>query len=135
MEEKTTDEVAAIFTAAGDTTEFVVKSYASNVITLGGEQETSGAPNAIADNTALTFIADHTPNIAFHRDAFTLATAPIADVAGSMGLGQMQTIIDPVTGLAIRLEVRRDYKQTTFDLDILYGVKTVRPELAHRILG
>ena len=123
------------FTAAGDTTEFVVKSYASNVITLGGKHETSGAPNAIANNQALTFDGDQTPNLVFHRSAFALASAPLSVANLDPANVNMVSIIDPVTGLSIRLELRREYKQWTWDLDILYGVKTVRPELGNRILG
>ena len=86
---------------------------------------------AWADDAAVTFIASHTANMAFHRDAFALVTAPLDDG----GLGNVMSIQDPVTGLVLRLEQRRDYKQTTWEFDILYGVKTVRPELAARILG
>lgn len=85
-----------------------------------------------AASTAVTHVAGHVANVAMHRNAFALATAPLKDEAGIAIEGAIQ---DPVTGLVLRLEVMRQYKQTVWQLDILYGVKTVRATQACRILG
>jgi hypothetical protein len=40
-----------------------------------------------------------------------------------------------VSGVALRMEVVRQNKQTLFDFDVLYGAACVRPELAVRLAG
>jgi hypothetical protein len=45
------------------------------------------------------------------------------------------SMTDPQTGITLRLEVSRQYKQVTWEFDILWGAKLVRPELATRIAG
>lgn len=87
---------------------------------------------AVADNAALGFKADHVVNMAFHRDAFAVVMRPLATAGDNPDIVSMQ---DPLTGLTMRLERIRGYKQTMFDFDILYGGKIVRPEYAVRIAG
>jgi hypothetical protein len=45
------------------------------------------------------------------------------------------TMVDPLTGLPLRLEIRRQHKQTVWEFDVLYGVKLIRAALASRIAG
>ena len=124
-----TPAVGDVFTVAGDTQQYVVSSYGSS--TLGFAPT---AKVAWADNAALTFVTtDSVSNLAFQSGAFAMASAELA--GSDFGLGNVQSIVDEKTGLVLRLEVRRDYKQTTWELDVLYGVKAIRPELAVRIFG
>lgn len=75
----------------------------------------------------------YTANLAFHRDAIAWASRPLADLNG---LGNsMLSAVDPVSGVALRLEVSRQYKQTTFSYDVLGGANVIRPELGTKILG
>jgi hypothetical protein len=72
-------------------------------------------------------------NLAFHRDAFAWASRPLQDV---QALGNaMMSAVDPVSGIALRLEVSRQHKQTTFSYDILGGANVVRREFGCKILG
>lgn len=81
-------------------------------------------------------VADHAGGIGFHRDAFACAIRPLAASMADLALGnQIITMTDPVTGISLRLEVSRQYKQTMWELDILWGAKLVRPQLAVRLIG
>jgi hypothetical protein len=70
--------------------------------------------------------------LAFHRDAFTFATA---DLPLPSGVDIASRAADTDTGLSIRLVRQYDINQDKFPcrLDILYGWATLRPELACRI--
>ena len=74
----------------------------------------------------------HVANLAFHRDAFALAMAPL-DVP--MGGADAATV--SYKGLSIR--VIMDYAFNTdknmVRFDVLYGTKTLFPELACRLIG
>ena len=123
-----------IFTVAGDTQQYAVTANAtasSNAI--AGMAFTPTSKVAWADNAVITFVADHDANLSFNSGAFALATAPFENVDSALGL--TQSIVDPLSGLTIRLEVSRQYKQTRWEFDVLYGVKTLRAELAAKILG
>ena len=61
---------------------------------------------------------------------------PLSAAGLESGLnGQIMSVSDPQTGLSLRLEVTRQYKQTMWEFDVLWGVAMVRPELACVIYG
>ena len=124
-----------VFTIAGDTQTYVLTANASR--SGGGDLTILFEPAlkvTLAGSEVITLKASHVANLAFHRDAFAFASRPFAG-ADPMGLGVFQSAVDPISGLTLRLEVSRQYKRTRFAYDILYGVKTVRKELACRIAG
>lgn len=79
----------------------------------------------------------HVPvNMILQRDAIALAMRPLTSGGMETGsAGQMMSITDPQTGLSLRLEVSRQYKQTVWELDILWGVALLRPDWAVRLVG
>lgn len=130
--------IGDIFTVAGDPQQYVITANATaaaNAITLTHQP---GAQVAWADDAQVTFaggIAEtYAINLGFHRDAFAFASRPLVDSADGLG-NQMASIADPISGLALRLEVSREHKRTRFSYDILYGAALVRPELATRLAG
>ena len=131
--------VGDIFTGTGDSQPYVIKTAASTVVSTTGSINIVCSPVlrvTIADNATVTFKATHVVNLLFHRDAFAFASRPLQESQLAGGLGSIfQTQIDPVTGIALRLEVNRQYKQTTWAFDCLYGAVLTRAELAARIAG
>lgn len=123
-----------------------------DLFTLGGEQYVVTADTARASNTnvaipiqpalrsaqvsgaAVTIVASaYTVNVAFHRDAWAFASRPLSGVFNAGNVFQAPT--DPVSGIALRLELSRQYKQETLSYDILYGANVVRRPLACKIFG
>lgn len=81
---------------------------------------------------AITVEGSHQINLAYHRDAFALAMRPLKqDKVGRQVFSQ----VDPVSGLALRVEVLEEHRRTRLSIDALWGVKCVRPELAARLSG
>lgn len=94
-----------------------------------------GLKAAVATAAVLVIGAGATayvPNLVFHRDAFAWASRPLHGMAGA---GDFMSATDPVSGISLRLEISRQYKQTTFSYDILGGAGLIRPELATKIRG
>ena len=95
-----------------------------------------GLAAAVADDVELDFKDDHTVNLAMRRDAIAFVSRPLASGMDNEGLGSMiRTMGDPVSGLNFRMEVKRQWRQTVFTFDALWGRKMVRPEFACRIAG
>jgi hypothetical protein len=123
-----------IITFAGDTQTYVVVTGDADVSNGGTLVFEPGLKVAIAtSNTAITLKASHAVNLLIHRDCFALATRPLD--SSTMGLGLFQSAVDPVSQLALRLEISREHKRTRFSYDILYGAQCVRPEFGVRIAG
>ncbi len=72
-------------------------------------------------------------NLAFHRNAFALATAPLSDIGAQLG-AKVASITDPKSGLSIRsrLYYVGNSSEVHVALDWLYGFTTLDPNLAVR---
>jgi hypothetical protein len=130
----TAPAVGDVFTIAGNTQQYVVTSVATgspaNATTVG----ISPALVAnVTDGAVVTFVASHVANLAFHREAFAFASRPLLDLETPGSI--IQPLTDPVSGLAMRFEIQRQWKRTIFSVDCLYGVRAIRPQLAARVAG
>lgn len=84
---------------------------------------------------AITIKATHVVNLLFHRDAFALAARPL-ESSDPFGLSpNRRSIMDPVSGLSLTMEISRQHYRTRIALSSLYGVQLVRRELAARVAG
>lgn len=126
-----------IFTIAGDSQTYVVKSATATVTSAGVAFTIDPALTTQASaNKQVTKKASHVVNLGFTPRAFAFATRPLLSATRDVrGGNEMMSATDPVTGLSLRLEVIRQNKQDAFDYDVLYGAKLIRPELAVRIAG
>jgi coat protein Gp5 len=90
----------------------------------------------VADGAAITVLGAANTNsrqgMAFHRDAFTLGTA---DLPLPKGVDMASRVSDKQLGISIRLVRQYSIATDQFPcrMDVLYGWKTIRPELAARI--
>lgn len=94
---------------------------------------TPGLQTALAGTETVTVKASHVTNLLFHRDAIAFATRPLQNSIEGMGFAR--SAVDPESGLALRLEVSREHRQTQFAFDILYGGAVLRPQLGMRLAG
>ena len=127
-----------IITFAGDDQTYAVSTGDANV--AAGAGSIVFAPGLkvahAASPVAITVKGDHVSNLVFHRDAFALAMrAPDDALKEVFNPQNSYTMQDPVSGLVMRLEVIRMYKQTMWELDCLWGAKLIRAEYATRIAG
>lgn len=124
-----------LFTIAGHTTQYVVKADVTIGATSNADVTIAPALSVtLAGSEALTVIGDHTVNLAFHRDAIAFATRPLIQNKVDM-VEHSMTMQDDVSGLIMRLELKRGHYQTMWAYDILWGSALIRPELAARVLG
>lgn len=81
--------------------------------------------------TNVTIAGSHTMNMVFHQNAFAFVTRPLATPAGA------ESYVVNGDGLALRVVRQYDIstKKDMFSMDILYGYKTIYPELAVRVMG
>lgn len=125
------------FSIAGDTQRYVLTALAT---VAGPGTVTLAIYPALKKPTAgaevVTFYAPaaaKTQNLLFHRNAFCMATAPLSTLGGELG-ARIVTVNDPITGISLRS--RMFYEGTLSEvhvaLDVLYGFKTLDPNLAVR---
>lgn len=127
--------VGDIVLLAGDSQTYVLtasvtEASAATDFTIAIEP---GLQVALVGSEALTVKATHVANLGIHRDAIAFANRPLSRSShpGSV----IQAAVDPVTGIALRLELTREHKRDRFSYDILYGASVIRRELGSRLAG
>lgn len=87
-----------------------------------------------AANTEVTLTASHTANLAFHKNAFSLVTRPLAL---PKGLADSQKAVVNYDGFGLRViyDYNSQFKKDVISIDMLCGVKTLDSLLACRLLG
>lgn len=118
---------------SGATTGPATLTISPAIITSGPYQTVTAAP---ADNAAITVRGTggtaYPQNLGFHKNAFALVTCPL-----TMPDGAAFKARESYNGLSMR--VVKDYDITNdldiIRLDILYGVKSIYPDLASRLWG
>ena len=103
------------------------------IVATGARQNVS---NSIADNSAMTIVGTastaYSQSIVYHKDAFTFATADLV-LPGGVDMASRQTY----DGISMRMIRQYDINNDAFPvrLDVLYGYKTLRAQLAAKLLN
>jgi hypothetical protein len=109
-------------------------SISPAVYTSGGMQNVtaSGIPNSAAVNKVGGASAVYKPSLVFHQDAFAFATADLI-----MPKGVDFSAREVYDGISMRIVRAYDINNDALPcrIDVLYGYKTIRPQLACRILS
>jgi hypothetical protein len=111
-----------------------VISIAPAVYTSGGMQNvtSSGIPNGAAVSKIGGASAVYKPSLVFHQDAFAFATADLI-----MPKGVDFSAREVYDGISMRIVRAYDINNDNLPcrVDVLYGYKSIRPQLACRILS
>jgi hypothetical protein len=125
-----------IITFAGDSQTYAVGADVTIANSNTGDVTISpGLKIATTGGEAVAVKGSHTVNLGFQPEAFALAVAPFEDDSVDKEITHIEYLRDPVTNLILRLEISRQYKQTVWEFDMLYGCELVRPEFAARLAG
>ena len=97
---------------------------------IANVQVTPALP-ALSANTEVTLVPSHTANLAFHPMAFAFVTRPLTAPGG------VESYVTNYNGISLRVVRGYDmqHKREMLSMDVLYGFKTLYPELAVRVLG
>lgn len=121
------------FVIAGNTQRYAVTALNTadtNVFTAVAI--TPALVQAYSEDDTVTIRADtHVANIMFHRNAFALVIAPLPEIGNELG-ARIATVTDPTTGLSLRSRIfyEANTSEVRVALDVLYGIKTLDPNLA-----
>ena len=108
-----------------------------NIVTSGARQNCTGLADGKAiykresdESTAIAASADYYVGLGFHKDAFAFATADLV-----MPKGVDFSAREVMDGISIRIVRQYDINNDNLPcrLDVLYGYKAIRPELACRL--
>jgi hypothetical protein len=73
--------------------------------------------------------------MAFTRNAFQLATRTPAIPGEGDNADDRTYVADPISGLVFEIALYRQYRQVTWEVGIVWGVKGIKPEHAAILLG
>lgn len=122
------------------------KVNAGDILVIGGENyiaqaDATASSNEIAvaldrnitvaANAAVVVKNGGAQNLVFHENAFAFVTRPLAAPAG------VESYTTSFNGVSLRVVrgYNMTYKKEMLSMDVLYGYKTMYPELAVRVLG
>lgn len=138
----TTAKAGDVFSVAGDSNTYVITADVTSAASGTASAQTATisfypAP-AVAWSTGsvITIRSSRATNLVFHRDAFALAIRPLSSGTGVAGCHvQKMTMVDPITGIPLRLSVREEYMRERWSIDCLWGAALVRPSNAVILAG
>ncbi len=121
---------------AGNTQRYSVAAAATATAGAITVTLTSGLVQAHSIGDVVTIdLTSGVQSLAFHRNAFALAMAPLSEAGQNLG-ARIATITDPVSNLSIRSRIYYEggNSKVFVALDVLYGIKTLDGNLACRLV-
>lgn len=117
----------------GGKTYTVVRDSAAASDNAIADVEVYPALPELGDDADVTVLGDHTANLAFHPLAFAYVSRPLINPDGQ----GVSSYVTNYNGISLRVTKGYDqkYKRSIYSMDVLYGFKTIYPELAVRALG
>jgi hypothetical protein len=137
----TTASGAAVALKAGDVVTFAGSTKTHAVLedlTVGASSTgilklNTGIAVATVGGEAVAVKASHVANLAGHRYGIAFVNRPLD--SGIMNNPNISVLQDPVSGLTLRLELKRENKQDYWEFDMLWGSEAVVPDLLCRVAG
>jgi hypothetical protein len=135
-----TVKVGDIFTVSGGTQQYVITTAIAAVTSSSGAGVNTAInfypslATTVVSGAALTVVSTaYTANLVLNKYAIAFASRPFRDtlVDGHV----FQAPLDPVSGIALRLEISRQYKLETLSYDYIAGANVVRRELGVKLFG
>lgn len=108
----------------------VATALAANVVTIAAP----GLRATVADNATVTLLATSTRNLAFSRNAITLATRLPKFQNGDQAAAR-SIITDPVSGISFELTMWPGQRMVKYEIAIAYGCTAIKPEHLAVIIG
>ena len=110
----------------------VFSSGAGDVFVVGGVKA-AHAQGAQVKYVGGADAAEYSANLAFHPMAFAYVTRPLVNPDGQ----GVASYVTSFNGISLRVTKGYDqrFKRSIYSMDVLYGFKTIYPELAVRVLG
>ena len=139
------DDIVLVSNASASAT-LTGKVNAGDILTINGENyiaqaDATASSNEIAvaldrnitvaANDAVVVANGGAQNLVFHENAFAFVTRPLIAPAG------VESYTTSYNGITLRVVrgYNMQYKKEMLSMDVLYGYKTMYPELAVRVLG
>lgn len=114
-----------------DQTNATLITFAPSIVATGAQQNvTNGAANTKAVTIVGTASTNYGQSLVFHRDAFAFVTADLV-----LPKNQQFAAREELDGISMRIWQGTDIINDKFPCraDVLYGYKTIRPQLACRV--
>jgi hypothetical protein len=128
-----TGELQQFVVTANSGTSATSLAISPSIVTSGARQNVNAAP---ADNAAITKVGAGasetlTQSLAYHKNAFAFATVDLEDVS-QYGAWGAREVYD---GISMRIARQYAISSDTVPcrIDVLYGYKAIRPQLAVRV--
>ena len=116
---------------AGDSNQYVVKTGA---VAAGDIVLAEGLKIALDNGDAMTIQASSVRNICNHMDAVRFGFRP-SKASGLDSAMDSTVVVDPVSGLALRLAAYGGYHAGSYEVSAVYGATVDRPEWVKILLG